>query len=586
MAQSSRIVELAALINDKTKQVDTYLRDNNLPSPSFDPSYPPVQALPKEIDFAREAALGALDELQQHLLGPAHHLYRTMAVTHSNLVSLHAITRFGLAKTFPADATSTPEEIAKKSGMHPDDTKQMLNHALTLGLFQQPKPGVIAHTASTQAIINVPHMSELIDSCLDSFWIASPHVVDAMEKWPGSQEPTETGYNLARNVDVPFFIDLSQNPTKMAKFAETMKFLQSTPEQDPKFALEAYDWATLANGTVVDVGGSHGVIALKLREKYPGMKLVVQDRPEVIKAVPESVKLQRLEFQAHDFFTEQPVKGADAYFFRWILHDWSDKYCKLILKSLVPAMKKGAKVLLMEHVIPDPCTVTPYQERLMRMYEMVMKELFNAKERTFGDWKALVESVDPRFKVVGANKPDGSQLSILVAEWQLASAIALHRNGHKVHLYKKASTASAFGAGVVLGYNCTPILSKLGLKFEKWGINPAKDSKMMDGCSMKEIATFMTQEFVEVNKKQYHAHRVDLQRGLLELVIRDEGDGVPVTVTYNANVTTYTPETGTIVLENGTQHSADVVIAADGLHSLAPSFVLQHPVTLRNTGTT
>jgi hypothetical protein len=28
-----------------------------------------------------------------------------------------------------------------------------------------------------------------------------------------------------------------------------------------------------------------------------------------------------IEFQAHDFFQEQPVKGADVYFLRQILHD-------------------------------------------------------------------------------------------------------------------------------------------------------------------------------------------------------------------------------------------------------------------------
>jgi hypothetical protein len=61
----------------------------------------------------------------------------------------------------------------------------------------------------------------------------------------------------------------------------------------------------------------------------------------------------RIDFVAHDFFTEQPVRGADIYIFKWIMHNWSDKYCLRILRALVPALKTGAKVLLFEYVLHD-----------------------------------------------------------------------------------------------------------------------------------------------------------------------------------------------------------------------------------------
>ena len=57
---------------------------------------------------------------------------------------------------------------------------------------------------------------------------------------------------------------------------------------------------------------------------------------------------------AHDFFTEQPVKEANFYLLRQILHDWSDKYAVKILRSLLSAMGKDSAIIVMEQVLPDP----------------------------------------------------------------------------------------------------------------------------------------------------------------------------------------------------------------------------------------
>jgi chemotaxis methyl-accepting protein methylase len=48
----------------------------------------------------------------------------------------------------------------------------------------------------------------------------------------------------------------------------------------------------------------------------------------------------QLDFKPHGFFTEQPVKNADVYFLRSILHNWSDKYAIEILTNLIPALKE------------------------------------------------------------------------------------------------------------------------------------------------------------------------------------------------------------------------------------------------------
>jgi hypothetical protein len=79
MTSNCRLLELTALIHENTRQVDTYIRDNNLPPPSFDHSYPPVLDLPSKVDVARSAALEAISELQAHLLGPIGSIWGVLA---------------------------------------------------------------------------------------------------------------------------------------------------------------------------------------------------------------------------------------------------------------------------------------------------------------------------------------------------------------------------------------------------------------------------------------------------------------------------------------------------------------------------
>ncbi|KAI4663170.1 uncharacterized protein J4E88_010805 [Alternaria novae-zelandiae] len=73
---------------------------------------------------------------------------------------------------------------------------------------------------------------------------------------------------------------------------------------------------------------------------------------------PEIVELAKLgpgaEAMSHDFMTEQPVKGARAYYLHSIIQDWNDDVNSQILKAIVPAMTKGySKVLVNDFVVPD-----------------------------------------------------------------------------------------------------------------------------------------------------------------------------------------------------------------------------------------
>ena len=133
--------------------------------------------------------------------------------------------------------------------------------------------------------------------------------------------------------------------------------------------VNGYDWAALGDGKVVDVGGSHGSLCIAVAQAFPSLRWVVQDRPEVIALgqanLPPDVR-GRVDFMAHDFFQEQPIKDANIYILRWILHDWSDAYAARVVRQLIPALRLGAKLLVLEQVLPAPGEVSTYQEKSYR----------------------------------------------------------------------------------------------------------------------------------------------------------------------------------------------------------------------------
>jgi hypothetical protein len=118
---------------------------------------------------------------------------------------------------------------------------------------------------------------------------------------------------------------------------------------------------------VVELGGSKGGVCIDLARRCPKIRCISQDLPDVVSGVevPGDVR-GRVEVVAHDFFTEQTVKGADAYLFRWIFHDWSDRYAVRILRNLIPALKLGARVVIGEVCLPEPGDVSSLVERQMR----------------------------------------------------------------------------------------------------------------------------------------------------------------------------------------------------------------------------
>ncbi|MCJ1314135.1 hypothetical protein MMC25_007815 [Agyrium rufum] len=420
----NRIVQLSTLIAEKTKLIDKFLTAQNLPTPSFEvdqPSTPPYTAeTAPEIEAARISIVEATAELRALMLGPQ----ASLRINYTENISLHAISRFDIASSFPVGEEATYAEIAAKTGIEEKNLQRLLRHGMVNHLFREPRKGVVTHTSLTRWLAEDENLHGFVETALSELMPAAMKTADALEKFPHSEEVTHTGFSLANNTSEKSMWDLfTENPERGKKFGKAMSMMSSVKGYDPRYLLDGYPWKEIVGneGTVVDVGGSHGSVAISIAQEYPQIKCVVQDLAGPVKEgkakLPEELK-GRVSFMAHNFMDPQPVKDADVYYFRWIFHNWSNKYCINILQNLIPSLKPGARILIQEVVLPEPGTLPIHEERIVRNMDVVMLMLLNAQERDKDQFANLFRMADPRFKYLGIRKCEGATLSMIEASWE------------------------------------------------------------------------------------------------------------------------------------------------------------------------
>jgi hypothetical protein len=144
-------------------------------------------------------------------------------------------------------------------------------------------------------------------------------------------------------------------------------------------------------GTVVDVGGGQGQLVASLLAAVPSLRGILADRPEVLAGAPEILRaagaIDRCEVVAADFFVSAPA-GGDAYVLSQIMCDWPDEKALAILRVCHQAMAPGARLWLLENVVPPEDQITPDPA----LFDLTILTLLGGKARTATEHQALLET--------------------------------------------------------------------------------------------------------------------------------------------------------------------------------------------------
>ncbi|MFJ6559842.1 FAD-dependent oxidoreductase [Streptomyces sp. NPDC091412] len=155
----------------------------------------------------------------------------------------------------------------------------------------------------------------------------------------------------------------------------------------------------------------------------------------------------------------------------------------------------------------------------------------------------------------------------------LGAAFSLYRQGLSVRLLERAPAFGEVGAGIQLAPNCTRILDDYGLLEEAKSLGVVPDAMVMrDAVDGDELTRLDLRDLEKRYGYPYLViHRSDLH-GLLLRACERAG----VELITDAQVVSYENTDGgaRVILASGETHEAGVVIAADGLHSLARTLLV------------
>lgn len=72
------------------------------------------------------------------------------------------------------------------------DLKSLLRLAMANHLFSEPYPDHVAHSRSSLLLVEDPGVASWVGMFTTDLLRPIVHTVEAMKRWPGSQEPNET----------------------------------------------------------------------------------------------------------------------------------------------------------------------------------------------------------------------------------------------------------------------------------------------------------------------------------------------------------------------------------------------------------
>ncbi len=166
----------------------------------------------------------------------------------------------------------------------------------------------------------------------------------------------------------------------------------------------------------------------------------------------------------------------------------------------------------------------------------------------------------------------------------LTAGIALKQAGFEIEIYDRVKELRPVGAGISLWSNGVKVLNRLGL-----GEKMAKIGGIMDYMEYRNASGQLLSQIdlypliSTVGQRPYPVARADLQ-SMLQTHL--ESYGVNIHLNHKCMGVEENEKDVTATFENGHQSTGDLIIAADGIHSILRTYVLGEEVSPKYGGYT
>ena len=299
-----------------------------------------------------------------------------------------------------ADGPQSASELSAVTGANPRALHRFMRTLASLGILTQDTGDRFALTPLGAALkSDAPGAARATVLAM-----GGPTLRSAFAEF---QYSLETGKTAMEKVwGMPLFDYLAQHPQEAAQFSEAMVGIHGA---EPPAVAAAYDFSRL--GTIVDVGGATGNMLGHILKRHSQPRGILFDRPHVVTDAPALLRAHGVEGRVsieHGSFFDSVPAGGDAYILSHIIHDWNEDQCLTILGHCRKAMKRGAKLLIVEFVLPEGDT--PHFGKIV---DMVMLTIPGGEERTAAEYRTLLAAAGLKMTRV---VPTASDVSIVEAE--------------------------------------------------------------------------------------------------------------------------------------------------------------------------
>jgi ubiquinone/menaquinone biosynthesis C-methylase UbiE len=296
----------------------------------------------------------------------------------------------------------TAEDLASATGSNAPALRRLLSALGSVDICRQREDGSFEMTRLGSLLrADVP--------CSMRAW-ALQWGGEAWQVWANLLHSVKTGQSARSLITGETGFDhLERDPAAAAIFNQAMVDLTRLAALH---IAQAYDFA---GQRVMDVGGGYGELLAHILRVYPTARGVLFDMTHAISKARAHLEGRglagRCEFATGDFFSSVP-SGSDVYVLKTVIHDWPDDQAREILRSCRRAMLPGARMLIIERLMPERLVPSDENRALARV-DLHMLVALGAQERTLNEMLALLASVGlPNVRRIET----GSEFQILEAQ--------------------------------------------------------------------------------------------------------------------------------------------------------------------------
>jgi hypothetical protein len=288
--------------------------------------------------------------------------------------AVYAAAKLGIPDLLQAGAR-TPADLAAATGTHARSLYRLLRALASFGLFVEKPDGTFALTPLGAGLTSAAPGSQRAVAILAG--------EEQHRAWGEILYSLRTGKPAFEHVyGQPLFAYLAEHPEQARTFDAAMTGVHG-PET--RAMLNAYSLSGVR--TLVDVGGGNGSTLCGVLARYPGLKGVLFDRPDVVERARANLDAaglaDRCTTVGGSFFESVPP-GGDAYLLRRVIHDWDDEQALAILRNCRKAMTASARLLVVESVIPPGNNPS-----FGKLLDLVMLVMPGGLERTEAEYRQL-----------------------------------------------------------------------------------------------------------------------------------------------------------------------------------------------------